>query len=133
MFLRAETLDDLAALAGVLRAAPVPLLIVGRGSNMLVADRGWPGIVLHLGQRFRRVEVEGTELEAGAATPLPGVAARSAKASLGGIAFAVAIPGTVGGGVRMNAGAHGSELADRLVWADVFHLTGDPGRAGRCG
>jgi UDP-N-acetylmuramate dehydrogenase len=133
VFLRAESLDDLAALAGVLRATPVPLLVVGRGSNMLVADGGWPGIVLHLGQRFRRVEIEGTELEAGAATPLPSVAARSARASLGGIAFAVAIPGTVGGGVRMNAGAHGSELADRLVWADVFHLTGDPpaGRAVR--
>ena len=132
VFLRAESLDDLAALAVVLRGAPVPLLIVGRGSNMLVADGGWPGIVLHLGQRFRRVEVEGTELEAGGRRALPGVAARSAKASLGGIAFAVAIPGTVGGGVRMNAGAHGSELADRLVWADVFHLTGDPaGRAVR--
>jgi UDP-N-acetylmuramate dehydrogenase len=132
VFLRAETLDDLAALADVLAAAPVPLLVVGRGSNMLVADGGWPGIVLHLGQRLRRVEVEGTELEAGAATPLPSLAARSAKASLGGIAFAVAIPGTVGGGVRMNAGAHGSELADRLLWADVFHLTGEPaGRAVR--
>ena len=126
VFLRAETLDDLAALADVLAAAPVPLLVVGRGSNMLVADGGWPGIVLHLGQRFRRVEVEGTELEAGAATPLPSLAARSARASLGGIAFAVAIPGTVGGGVRMNAGAHGSELADRLLWADVFHLIGEP-------
>ena len=126
VFLRAESLDDLAALADVLGTSPVPLLIVGRGSNMLVADGGWPGIVLHLGQRFRRVEVEGTELEAGAATPLPSLAARSAKASLGGIAFAVAIPGSVGGGVRMNAGAHGSELADRLLWADVFHLTGQP-------
>jgi UDP-N-acetylmuramate dehydrogenase len=131
VFLRAEGLDDLAALAGVLGAAPVPLLIVGRGSNMLVADGGWPGIVLHLGQRFRRVEVEGTELEAGAATPLPTLASRSAKASLGGIAFAVAIPGTVGGGVRMNAGAHGSELADRLLWADVFHLTGGEPPAAR--
>jgi UDP-N-acetylmuramate dehydrogenase len=122
--LRAESLDDLAALAEVLGVAPVPLLVVGRGSNMLVADGGWPGIALQLGQRFRRVEIDGTELEAGAATPLPSVAARSARASLGGIAFAVAIPGSVGGGVRMNAGAHGSELADRLVWADVFHLTG---------
>jgi UDP-N-acetylmuramate dehydrogenase len=131
VFLRAETLDDLAALADVLAAAPVPLLIVGRGSNLLVADGGWPGIVLHLGQRFRRVEVEGTELEAGAATPLPSLAARSAKASLGGIAFAVAIPGTVGGGVRMNAGAHGTELADRLLWADVFHLTGEGAPVGR--
>jgi UDP-N-acetylmuramate dehydrogenase len=130
VFLRAERLDDLAALAGVLRAAPVPLLVVGRGSNMLVADGGWPGIALQLGQRFRGVEIDGSELEAGGATPLPSVAARSARASLGGIAFAVAIPGSVGGGVRMNAGAHGSELADRLVWADVFHLTGD-GRAER--
>ena len=132
VFLRAEELDDLAALADVLGTTGVPLLVVGRGSNMLVADGGWPGIVLQLGQPFRRVEVEGTELEAGAATPLPSLAARSAKASLGGIAFAVAIPGSVGGGVRMNAGAHGSELADRLLWADVFHLTGEAaGRAVR--
>jgi UDP-N-acetylmuramate dehydrogenase len=129
LFLRAETVDDLSALAEVLEAIPLPLLVVGRGSNMLVADAGWPGVVLHLGQRFRRVEVDGTELEAGAATPMPSLAARSAAASLGGIAFAVAIPGSVGGGVRMNAGAHGTELADRLVWADVVQLTGD--RAGR--
>src|SRR4029450_14094143 len=107
-----ESLDDLTALAEVLRSAPVPLLIVGRGSNMLVADGGGPGIGLPLGERFRRVEVEGTELEAGAATPLPGLAARSARASLGGIAFAVAIPGTVGGGGRMDAGAPGGEVAD---------------------
>src|SRR4029453_10663135 len=123
---------DLAALADLLGQGPVPLLVVGRGSNMLVADGGWPGIALQLGQRFRGGEIDGTELEAGGATPLPSVAARSARASLGGIAFAVAIPGSVGGGVRMNAGAHGSELSDRLVWADVFHLRGDPaGRAVR--
>jgi UDP-N-acetylmuramate dehydrogenase len=133
VFLRAESLDDLAALAGALAADPVPLLIVGRGSNMLVADGGWPGVALQLGQRFRGVEIDGTELEAGGATPLPSVAAHSAKASLGGIAFAVAIPGSVGGGVRMNAGAHGSELADRLVWADVFHLTGEPAGGGSGG
>ena len=104
----------------MLRAAPVPLLIVGRGSNMLVADRGWPGIVLHLGQRFRRVEVEGTELEAGAATPLPSLAARSAKASLGGIAFAVAIPGThaLGFGYRRSALPPGA-----VVTAARFALT----------
>jgi UDP-N-acetylenolpyruvoylglucosamine reductase len=103
--------------------------VVGRGSNLLIADAGWPGVVLHLGQRFRRIEIDGTEMEVGAATPLPGLAARSAAASLGGIAFAVAIPGSVGGGVRMNAGAHGTELADRLVWADVLQLT-DPEGSG---
>jgi UDP-N-acetylmuramate dehydrogenase len=128
VLLRAESLDDLAALAGVLGVAELPLLILGRGSNMLVADAGWPGIAVTLGQRFRRVEVEGAELEAGGAAPLPSLAARSARASLGGMAFAVAIPGSVGGGVRMNAGAHGGELADLLVWADVFHLTGEAAR-----
>jgi UDP-N-acetylmuramate dehydrogenase len=132
LLLRAESLDDLAALAGVPGGAELPLLIIGRGSNMLVADGGWPGIALQLGQRFRRVEVDGAELEAGGAAPLPSLAARSARASLGGIAFAVAIPGTVGGGVRMNAGAHGGELADLLVWADVFQLRGEAaGRAAR--
>jgi UDP-N-acetylmuramate dehydrogenase len=125
LFLRAERDADLAALAAVLAATRLPLLIVGRGSNLLVADAGWPGVVLHLGQRFRRAEVDGTELEAGGAMPLPGLAARSAAASLGGMAFAVAIPGTVGGGVRMNAGAHGTELADRLLWADVVQVA-DP-------
>jgi UDP-N-acetylmuramate dehydrogenase len=124
LFLRAESVDDLAALAATLAAVPVPLLVVGRGSNLLVADGGWPGVVLHLGQRFRGIQVEGDELEAGAATPLPSVASRSAAAELGGIAFAVAIPGSVGGGVRMNAGAHGTELADRLLWAEVVPLTG---------
>src|SRR5512132_1158829 len=132
LFLRAESVDDLAALAATLAAVPVPLLVVGRGSNLLVADGGWPGVVLHLGQRFRGIRVEGDELEAGAATPLPSVASRSAAAELGGIAFAVAIPGSVGGGVRMNAGAHGSELADRLLWAEVVPLTGaQRGRAVR--
>ena len=71
LFLRAESLDDLAALATTLAAVPLPLLIVGRGSNLLVADAGWPGVVLHLGQRFRGVQVEGDELQAGAATRLP--------------------------------------------------------------
>src|SRR4029450_7650872 len=90
------------------------------------------GIVLHLGEQFRRVEVDGNELEAGGATPLPSVAARSARGALGGMAVAGGVPGSVGGGVRMNAGAHGGELADLLVWADVFHLTGEPaGTAGR--
>jgi UDP-N-acetylmuramate dehydrogenase len=124
LFLRAESVEDLAALAETLAAVPLPLLIVGRGSNLLVADAGWPGVALHLGQRFRGIRVEGDELQAGAATPLPSVASRSAAAELGGLAFAVAIPGSVGGGVRMNAGAHGSELADRMLWAEVVQLAG---------
>jgi UDP-N-acetylmuramate dehydrogenase len=122
LFLRAESTEDLVALGQVLAATPLPLLVLGRGSNMLVADAGWPGVVLTLGQRMRSIAIEGTEIQAGAGAPLPSLAARSAAASLGGLAFAVAIPGSVGGGVRMNAGAHGSELGDRLVWAEVVDL-----------
>jgi UDP-N-acetylmuramate dehydrogenase len=120
--LRAEQTEDLLALAEVLAAIPLPLLVLGRGSNMLVADAGWPGVVVQLGQRMRSIAVDGDEVEAGGAAPLPSLAARTAAAALGGLAFAVAIPGSVGGGVRMNAGAHGSELADRLVWAEVVDL-----------
>jgi len=122
LFLRAESSEDLAALAEVLAATALPLLVLGRGSNLLVADAGWPGVVLNLGQRMRSIAVDGTEVEAGAGAPLPSLAARSAAASLGGLAFTVAIPGSVGGGVRMNAGAHGSELGDLLVWAEVVDL-----------
>jgi UDP-N-acetylmuramate dehydrogenase len=122
LFLRAESMDDLVALAEVLAAAPLPLLIMGRGSNVLVADAGWPGVVLHLGEHFRSVKIEGEQIEAGGAVPLPSLASRSAAASLGGLAFSVAIPGSVGGGVRMNAGAHGTEVADRLVWAQALDL-----------
>jgi UDP-N-acetylmuramate dehydrogenase len=122
LFLRAESIDDVLALAEVLGEVPVPLLILGRGSNVLVADAGWPGLVLHLGHYFRSVVIDGEQLEAGGAAPLPSLAARSAAASLGGLAFAVAIPGSVGGGIRMNAGAHGSELSDRLLWAQAVDL-----------
>jgi len=122
LFLRAESTEDLVVLAEVLAEARLPLLVLGRGSNMLVADSGWPGLVLTLGQRLRSIEIDGTGIEAGGGAPLPSLAARSAAASLGGLAFTVAIPGSVGGGVRMNAGAHGSELGDRLVWAEVVDL-----------
>jgi UDP-N-acetylmuramate dehydrogenase len=122
LFLRAESLGDLVALAEVLAEVPVPLLVLGRGSNVLVSDAGWPGVVLHLGRYFRSVTIDGEEIEVGGATPLPSLAARSAAASLGGLAFAVAIPGSVGGGIRMNAGAHGGELSDRLLWAETIDL-----------
>jgi UDP-N-acetylmuramate dehydrogenase len=122
LLLHAERTEDLVALAEVLAATRLPLLVLGRGSNLLVADAGWPGVVVRLGERMREIAVDGDEVEAGGAAPLPSLAARTAAASLGGLAFAVAIPGSVGGGVRMNAGAHGSELADRLVWAEVVDL-----------
>lgn len=118
----AERDADLAAVGVVCLERGLPWLVVGRGSNLLVADAGWPGIAITLGRGYRGVEVDGTRARLGAAEPLPTVAVRLADAGLGGAAWAAGVPGTVGGGVRMNAGAHGGEVADHLVEVDLVRL-----------
>jgi UDP-N-acetylmuramate dehydrogenase len=118
----AERDADLAAVAEVCRDHDLPWLVVGRGSNLLIADDGWPGVALTLGRGYRGIEVDGTRARLGAAEPLPTVAVRLADAGLGGVAWAAGVPGTVGGGVRMNAGAHGGETADHLVEVDLVRL-----------
>lgn len=122
---RAETVADLAAVAGIASETGCGWLIVGRGSNLLVADAGWPGIAVVLGRGFRGVQVDGEIVLAGAAEPMPALAHTVARHRLGGLAFGVAIPGTLGGAVRMNAGAHGRELSEVLDWAEVSRLGRD--------
>lgn len=131
---RAETTDDLVAVARVCAEQARPWLIVGRGSNLLVADAGWPGVAVTLGRGFRGVDVDAVEdrtpgtpvgVVAGAAEPMPVLARAVAQHGLGGLAFGVAIPGSLGGAVRMNAGAHGRELAEAMDWADVVRLGAD--------
>ena len=113
---RAESPQDLEAVARVARAVGCAWLVIGKGSNLLVADEGWPGIAVVLGRGFRGVDIDGAQVRAGAAEPMPVLAQHVARHGLGGLAFGVAIPGTVGGAVRMNAGAHGGELAaDAIV------------------
>ena len=116
------TVEDEAALLRTVRAAQeerVPILVLGRGSNLLVADDGWPGLVLRLGRGFRGIRIEGTTVVAGGAEPMPAVAVRTAQAGLAGFAWGAAVPGSMGGGVRMNAGAHGADMADSIVTARV--------------
>ncbi len=96
-----------------------PLLVLGRGSNLLVADSGWPGLALRLGAGFKWQRREGSEVVAGGGTSMPALAAWLATEGLSGLEFAAGIPATVGGSVRMNAGAHGGEIADRLVSATI--------------
>ncbi len=121
-FVVAEQPADLAAVAAACAALGREWLILGRGSNLLVADEGWPGVVVTLGRGFRGVTVEGSDVVAGAAEPMPVLATTVARHGLGGLAFGVAIPGSLGGAVRMNAGAMGRELADVLAWAEVVRL-----------
>jgi UDP-N-acetylmuramate dehydrogenase len=123
---RAGSLDALAAVAQVVREHGPPLLLVGRGSNLLVADRGFTGLAVVLVGDFERVDLDTGPrvVSAGGAVPLPVLARRAAAAGRGGLEFFVGIPGSVGGAVRMNAGGHGRETAEVLVGARVVDLAG---------
>jgi UDP-N-acetylmuramate dehydrogenase len=120
--------DDAAldALAAVVREVDVPVLVVGRGSNLLVADEGFRGVAVVLGDEFERIviEPEAASVLAGGSASLPVVARRAAAAGVSGLEFYVGIPGSVGGAVRMNAGGHGRETRDVLVDVDLLDLRG---------
>lgn len=122
LFVTVDHEDGLRATVETARSFDVPILVLGRGSNLLVGDDGWPGLVLRLGSEFRGIEISGTRVVAGAAEPMPSVAVRSAQAGLTGFAWGAAVPGSMGGGVRMNAGAHGGAMADSLVSARVIDM-----------
>ena len=110
-------------IAAAVRETGVPVLVVGRGSNMLVSDRGYEGIALRLGAGFRWSKATGTTIEAGAAMPLPALATLAMHNELAGFEFAVAIPASLGGAVLMNAGAHGHEVAEVLASIEVFLIS----------
>ena len=116
---------DLAYFLTHLRA-DLAITTVGVGSNLLVRDGGIPGVVIRLGGRgFGKIEAEdGTRIRAGAAVPDMRLAQGAAKAGISGLAFYRGIPGTVGGALRMNAGAHGTETADVLIEARAVDRSG---------
>jgi UDP-N-acetylmuramate dehydrogenase len=121
----ARHVDDLRAVAAAAAASGLEVLIVGRGSNLLVADAGFAGLAVTLdAEAFGSFEVDGAarRIRAGAALPLPALARRSVEAGWSGLGGAVGVPGAVGGGVRMNAGGHGSDIAESLVRARVVDL-----------
>jgi UDP-N-acetylmuramate dehydrogenase len=122
VFVQAESVADLDAVAAGLQQHSVPLLVLGRGSNLLVADEGFAGLVVQLGSIGDSLTMFGTSVVAGGGVLLPVLARRTAAAGFTGLEWAVGVPGSVGGGVRMNAGGHGSDIAASLVTADVFDL-----------
>ena len=118
--------EDVATVAQVVTSTGVRTLLVGRGSNLLVADAGFPGLAITLGGMFADLEIADVAVHAGAAVSLPVLARRTAAAALTGLEWAVGVPGSVGGAVRMNAGGHGSDVSGTLVSARVVDLaTGD--------
>ncbi len=122
LFARLETDADLGAVAAAVGATGIAVVVVGKGSNLLVADAGFPGLAVQLGDGFAGVRIDGTTVVAGGAAPLPVVARRTAAAGLTGFEWAVGVPGSIGGAVRMNAGGHGSDMAAALVRVRVLDL-----------
>ena len=118
-FARPETETELADALDWAAAERLPVVAVGLGSNLLVADEGVDALVIRLAGDLASVAVEGETLVAGGGAPLAVCLHRARAAELGGIEFACAIPGTVGGAVRMNAGAYGADVADVLARALV--------------
>jgi UDP-N-acetylmuramate dehydrogenase len=110
------------ALAGSVEPGPGDVLVVGKGSNLLVADRGVDALVLQLGEGFAQIDVRGDVVRAGGAVSLPVLARRSVAAGLEGFEWAVGVPGSVGGAVRMNAGGHGSDMSATLAGVRVVDL-----------
>ncbi|HUF97877.1 MAG TPA: UDP-N-acetylmuramate dehydrogenase [Ilumatobacter sp.] len=122
LFVDAESVGDLADIARARATTGVPVLVIGRGSNMLVADAGFQGLVVSVARFAGDItfDIESSQVVSGGGVALPVLARRTAAASLTGFEWAVGVPGSVGGAVRMNAGGHGSDIAASLLDIDVF-------------
>ncbi|WP_406600799.1 UDP-N-acetylmuramate dehydrogenase [Microvirga rosea] len=104
----------------------IPILVVGLGSNLLIRDRGWEGVVIRLGKNFAEISVEAEHrIRAGAGAPDVKVARAAAEAGIAGLSFLRGIPGTIGGALRMNGGAYGGETKDVLVEARAVTRSGE--------
>jgi UDP-N-acetylmuramate dehydrogenase len=123
-FAKPETAEELVNLLVWAEQHEAPVAVVGLGSNLLVADEGFPGLVLKLAGTLTYVKTENTRMIAGGGAALAVCLHRARAAGLGGLEFASAIPGTIGGAVWMNAGAYASELSGLLVRAFVASARG---------
>ena len=125
---QANDVSSLVALLKIVRAEEVPLFVLGKGSNILVSDRGLQGIAMRLGGEFTSIDVSGEALQAGGGAPLGSLVGKSLKASLEGFEFAVGIPGTVGGAVMTNAGAFSGSIAEVIGEVETLTLDGEQTR-----
>jgi UDP-N-acetylmuramate dehydrogenase len=123
LFSPADEADLAYFLGGI--AAELPVFVVGLGSNLLVRDGGVPGVVIRLGRGFGEIKADGELVRAGTVAPDVKVARAAADAGLAGLEFYRGIPGSIGGALRMNAGAHGRETKDVLVEARAVDRQGN--------
>ena len=116
--------DDVVKALDLARERGLPWVILGLGSNVLVKDGGFPGVVIRMGKGLDRFEMKGATAIVGAGMPTPILARRTAEAGFAGVERFLGIPGTVGGGIYMNAGCHGAEFAEVVTEVSVMDAKG---------
>lgn len=125
VFVEIENEQDLVAAVRICRREEAPFFILGNGSNLLVSDAGYDGVVLHIGSGMRQILVDGTKIEAKAGAMLSQVAHAALEHSLTGMEFAAGIPGSLGGACMMNAGAYGGEMSQILTSVRALSPAGE--------
>lgn len=123
-FLLPEEEGQVADAIKLCKEEKMPFFILGKGSNLLVSDRGYRGVIIKLAGNFSRIEIEGNKVTAQSGASLHKMAERIAEKSLAGFEFASGIPGALGGAVTMNAGAYGGEMKDIICGATVLDTEG---------
>lgn len=122
LYVSVENIVEAEQLIRLLCADKIPYYVIGNGSNLLVSDDGYRGVVIEIGKNMSDILIEGDEVTASAGALLVKVANECYKAELTGLEFASGIPGTIGGGVFMNAGAYGGELKDVITSVKVLNI-----------
>ena len=123
--------DGIGETLAIVSEADIPLFILGHGSNLLVSDKGWPGVILYLGANLSGWRFDGTAATVMAGTRLLDLIRDTVDQGLGGMELMAGIPGSVGGALRMNAGAFGQEIQQTTLKVNGFQLDGSPFKAGR--
>ena len=124
VFLVVRSEDILSKVLSALSTRKFPYFVLGNGSNLLVSDSGYDGVMVYLGEEFAGIEVQGNKIKAGAAAFLGKVARKALEDELTGLEFAAGIPGSLGGGVVMNAGAYGGELSQVVTSVRAMNAVG---------
>ena len=123
-FVELESIDEVKAAVRICQEENLPWFVLGRGSNLLVSDQGYRGVILSIYKNFQNIDIQGEILTVQAGTLLTTLSGKALDASLSGIEFASGIPGTVGGAVVMNAGAYGGEMKDIVRQVTVLDQEG---------
>ena len=120
IYISPKSSEEIQSILFLAKKYDVPVTVMGNGSNLLVSDKGIRGIVIQIGEDMSTILVKGEKITAQAGALLKTIGEKALQSSLEGFAFAAGIPGSLGGAVRMNAGAYGGEIKDILVEAEVL-------------